>query len=341
MEEFMPFGKKGLQNTKKGFTLVEVMIAMAISTVVFGSIFAAYDSQQKLYITQEQVAGMQQNLRLGMYFMERDLRKAGLEEPMANGTKSGLFGVTDIRYRNINDNVAAPGVGFSSLQFSFDENNSHTLGANETVTYSVFDGDGDGNFDLALNDGTGRQMMAENIEALAFAYAYDNNADGQLDFRDFNGNGQLDPAGGDYIVWAIDSDNNNNLDFDLNTNQDVDANQNGLLDWRDLNTNGDNVIDINDDIDGDGAFGVGDVGASALPGGGTVPLASIRAVRIWLLARTDRAHEERSVDTAGINGNDPYFLGDRAIIPALDPNIPDDFKRKVLTTIIFCRNMGS
>ncbi len=359
MTENTHFRAKRTQYNDKGFTLIELMISVAITGLILGGIFAIYNAQHKTYQTQGQVAGMQQNLRSAMYFIERDIRPAGLEQPDGSGNKSGSFGISGVRYLDLNGNTIDQTINFNiinfaSIQFSSDANNNHFVDAGEAITYSVFDANGDGNFDLAWDNGTGTQMMAENIEVMAFAYAYDNDDDGELDYRDIDGNPTFNPENGEYVVWAIDTNNDNFLDFDLNTNQDVDANQTGLIDWQDLDFNGDNVIDTNDDINGDGDVDVADflaaggatpvlpqgsLGAGGVPVG-AVALTSIRSVRIWLMARTDRQNaDDSTVDTTGINGNDPYSLGDRAVVPALDPNIPDDFKRRVLTTIIYCRNL--
>jgi type IV pilus assembly protein PilW len=58
-----------------------------------------------------------------------------------------------------------------------------------------------------------------------------------------------------------------------------------------------------------------------------VPLSDIRAVRVWVLARTSepvRGHFESRT----------YGVGDRMISSA------DNFQRRLITTTVFCRNMG-
>jgi type IV pilus assembly protein PilW len=62
-----------------GFTLMEILIAMAISGMVMTGIYQAYVQQMRVNNTQNQVVDMQQNARVAMLFMERDLRLAGLD----------------------------------------------------------------------------------------------------------------------------------------------------------------------------------------------------------------------------------------------------------------------
>ena len=48
-----------------GFTLVEMLIAMAVMLIILGGVFDAFNPAQGSYQTQPEVADMQQRLRVG------------------------------------------------------------------------------------------------------------------------------------------------------------------------------------------------------------------------------------------------------------------------------------
>ena len=66
-------------NISRGFTMVELLITMLISGVIMAAIYSAYTAQQRTYLAQQQVAGMQQNIRAGLDIMVRELRMAGYD----------------------------------------------------------------------------------------------------------------------------------------------------------------------------------------------------------------------------------------------------------------------
>ena len=157
----------GILNNKKGFTITELLVALAISGVVMSGIYSAYYSQQKSYVTQEQVVAMQQNLRAAMYYMEREIRMAGCD-PTGNAGAAIMIA-----------NVA-------ELQFTIDENGDGDFtnpspppanDSNEQIRYALTnDANGDGIADgspchLGRETwGGGLQTVAENIDALNFIY---------------------------------------------------------------------------------------------------------------------------------------------------------------------------
>lgn len=268
---------------ENGVTLVEMLVAMTIGLVVMAAIYSTYTSQQQQYLVQEQVSGMQQNLRASVYFIARETRMAGYDPG-----QGGNFGITDIKL---------DGNGDSTLTFTADFDDSGTIpGAGDTIAYSIFDFGGDGITDLARNDGGGNQLLAQGVESLGLAYAFDQDGDGELDTS----------AGGN-VIWAVDTNGDNQLDLNLDTD-------------------GDGRIDINDDTTaGNGVLeGVALVGTP-------VPLADIRAVKIWILARTDQV-------IRGFHDTDSYVVGRRVITPAGDDN---RFKRRLLTTTVRCRNLNT
>ena len=53
---------KGVKN--KGFTLIEILVSLAILGIVLAGIYSVYNMQHKSYIVQEQVTEMQQSERI-------------------------------------------------------------------------------------------------------------------------------------------------------------------------------------------------------------------------------------------------------------------------------------
>ena len=199
--------------SNEGITLIELMVAMAVSGIVLMVIYSAYYTQTTMHRTQSVELAMQQNLRGAAYLLESEVMMAGYDQ-----TSTGNFGIIDIRFRNIDDDPDLN--GNSSITFTFDLDGDGILDTNETFSYSIYDnpiGAPDGILDLARNNGAYRQIIGESIVALGLAYAFDNDGDGRLDTS----------AGGN-IIWAIDSDNDNDLDLNLDTNGDgeIDMNDN-------------------------------------------------------------------------------------------------------------------
>jgi type II secretory pathway pseudopilin PulG len=74
---------------QKGLTLIELMVALAICFIVIGAVYRAFTSQQRTYTIQDQVAEAQQNARVGMNILMRDLRMAGHGKPEGNVVIAG------------------------------------------------------------------------------------------------------------------------------------------------------------------------------------------------------------------------------------------------------------
>ena len=62
---------------RKGFTLVELLVAMVVASLVMAAIYTAYRSQAQAHRTQQLVVQMQQNMRAALYLLEREIRMAG------------------------------------------------------------------------------------------------------------------------------------------------------------------------------------------------------------------------------------------------------------------------
>ncbi len=146
----------------KGFTLVEILVAMAIASVVMAGIYSAYSSQQRSYIVQEQVAGMQQSLRAAMDLMERELRMVGFD-PYGN-SEAGIITAGG-------DNITFTFVADDDSYNNDGDGDTDESGELKTIGYSLYDSGGDGDADLGRKVGAGNNRpVAENIDTLNFIY---------------------------------------------------------------------------------------------------------------------------------------------------------------------------
>lgn len=77
------------KNNLRGFTLVEMVLALAISTIVLAAVYSVFTIANKNFTTQNAAAQVQQNLRSAIRLMARDIRHAGLDP-----SGSDNFGIT-------------------------------------------------------------------------------------------------------------------------------------------------------------------------------------------------------------------------------------------------------
>ena len=121
-----------------GFTLVELMITLAMTGIIVVAIYSAYNVQQRTYYTQDQVIEVQQNLRAALDVMVREIRMAGYDPSRSNG-----FSITTTTA--------------NKLIFDMDlDEDGITGGTNESITYELSGTTLDRN----------GQAIAENIEAI-------------------------------------------------------------------------------------------------------------------------------------------------------------------------------
>ena len=84
---------KGVEN--KGFTLIEILVSLAILGIVLAGIYSVYNMQHKSYIVQEQVTEMQQSERIALQMITRDIRMAGLGLSECNSATGGKIKIKE------------------------------------------------------------------------------------------------------------------------------------------------------------------------------------------------------------------------------------------------------
>ncbi len=97
----------------KGLTLLELLVAMAISAVLIAAIYRTFIGQHRTYTAQEQVVDMQQNARVAINRMMREIRMAGFGNVGDVLEPGGVNGFTDIITPN-NDSITIVG-GFRQI----------------------------------------------------------------------------------------------------------------------------------------------------------------------------------------------------------------------------------
>jgi type IV pilus assembly protein PilW len=144
--------------SRKGFTLVELIVTLAVSGILMTGVYAAFQTQQNSYLAQEQVAEVQQNIRAGLDMMIRDIRMAGYDPEGSLNAGITLASASRLGFSRDTDGTGAT---LDSITFGFSN-------ANDT------DGDGmadTGSAPLGRDiNGGGYQPLAEDIHAIEFQY---------------------------------------------------------------------------------------------------------------------------------------------------------------------------
>ena len=96
---------------RKGITLIELLVALSISGILVAGVYRTFVSQQHTYTVQDQVVDMQQNVRLAINRMTRELRMAGYGRM---GATASTFFAGGGMHGTFN-NVVNPGGGGTSV----------------------------------------------------------------------------------------------------------------------------------------------------------------------------------------------------------------------------------
>lgn len=139
----------------QGFTLVELMIAMAIGSIMMVAVVSAYQIQVGGKNTQEALTDMNSSTRAALEIMVHELRTAGCDPDGSAGAGIVNAGANTLSFTMDIGNTAGD---------SF-EPDGLLNGPNEQVRYAI-----NANGDLGRDTGGGLQPLARNVDALDFVY---------------------------------------------------------------------------------------------------------------------------------------------------------------------------
>jgi type IV pilus assembly protein PilW len=136
----------------RGYTLMELMVAIAIGMIVMASVATTFTSQTRAYSAQEQINQMEQNARGALDIMSREIKMAGYKPN--GGSVTGVVSYTSTSLTiqadlNADAAVSTSGSDNEQIAYAYDS-------ANQKITRQV---------------GTAAAAtLAENISGFTFTY---------------------------------------------------------------------------------------------------------------------------------------------------------------------------
>jgi prepilin-type N-terminal cleavage/methylation domain-containing protein len=180
-----------LNNNNKGFTLIEIMVAMAAGSIVMAAIVFSFWHLQLRSTSIKQRSELITNAQGLLFYISDNVKLVGFDP-------SNEIMINELVLK------ASP----SELEFKR-RNNADTA----EVTVNISHDDAAKRINPINDDGSTRRRFLyspnRNIENLRFAYAYDSDGDGEIEL-----------SANKNIIWAVDTDANGELDTILDTNDD-------------------------------------------------------------------------------------------------------------------------
>lgn len=112
---------------KKGFTLLELLVATTVFALVMSGMYAAYSSMQRTTINQNNLVDVQQNLRVSMDLISRDIKMAAALIPAGTAGVSTNSDATTLNlatassfyaYARISSDIEIPAGGGNDYPFN-------------------------------------------------------------------------------------------------------------------------------------------------------------------------------------------------------------------------------
>jgi len=140
-----------IQNSNDGFTIIELLIAIAIMGIIISALFSFSIAQRKYFSVQTQISEMTQNTRAAMDMIGGELSMAGYRPSDATPV---FFGIP---YSTSQLQILA--------EFNADNDRDDTY---ENITYTY--DSSEKQIKRNTNTGGGNQTFSENIQSFTFEY---------------------------------------------------------------------------------------------------------------------------------------------------------------------------
>lgn len=299
-----------------GFTIIELLVAIALGLLILAGLFRTFRMQHDTFVVQDQVAVMQQNLRAAMYLITRDLQMAG------------WYTNFDRNNRTINLGDLPTKTG-RPLLFSANNGEGGNINAG-TDALVILKAAQDSGGTIAGTDEAGGTSIAANIRTLA-GLSSPSNKYGVLVKNDLRAADFFELNATNALSWSL-AENYLSGDTVFRTDIIVYKIKNDATSGRPTlyrnnlgNSNGDQAVAENiENMQVRYQFTDG-TWRNAITTG--TPSQMVRAVEVTLVART--ASPQR-----GFRDRETYTFADVSYTPN------DNFRRKVLSTIVKTRNVG-
>ncbi len=152
--------------SQKGVTLIELLVALVIASLIMAGVYKVVISQGKAYNVQEQVVEVQQGMRIAMDQMVNDIRMAGYDND--SSASKILIGPP-----------VTPGSTQVSISYEYDDTTEHT------VTYKLDEGQLVRQVTVTKDSGISsdnpEEILLDGVDGLSFDYGLDANNDGVVD----------------------------------------------------------------------------------------------------------------------------------------------------------------
>ncbi len=153
-----------MMHDQRGFTLIELMITVVIVGMVLVGINNTFQAQEQAYVVQDRVAEMNQNARVALEIMSRDIRNAAYD-PTKNDPTSSKFGT--------GSGAKIQTATATSVVFTQDQDGSGSVDASrEWLGYRYDSGDSE----IEQCSGTASctwNPMVDDVQSLQFRYVYE------------------------------------------------------------------------------------------------------------------------------------------------------------------------
>ncbi len=157
-----------LQKRKTGFTIIELLVTLSISSILIAAAYRTFAGQHKVYHVQNQVMEMQQGVRVATDILARDIRMAGFNSTVALSNPITINPVEE----GITD-------GTDSIAVQYQYN-----GIERTITYFVDDDAAEPHLIRKVAEGgvdLSAAPLSNNIRDLQVTYGVDLDSDGIVD----------------------------------------------------------------------------------------------------------------------------------------------------------------